>query len=224
MIHCCILLDILCEPLLPVCRRGSLEGELHLYSTFCWVLYRQVVKYGKFSSTLFVYTCLPPFCIHKWAPERGRVVKDFFFNLHNKMGSSVTYLDVRLRRALVSKLRTITYIILPVYTSQCCRSQWPRGLRRRSAAGRLLRSWVWIPPGAWMFVCCECCVLSGRGLCDELITHPEESYRLCCVIVCDLETSRIGAPYTYDISSLRVNDLTLILLTWRKWWANNASK
>jgi len=28
------------------------------------------------------------------------------------MGSSVTYLDVRLRRALGSKLRTITYIII----------------------------------------------------------------------------------------------------------------
>jgi len=54
-------------------------------------------------------------------------------------------------------------------------------------------------------------VLSGRGLCDELITRPEES------VVCDLETSRIGAPYIYDISCLRVNDLTLILLTWRKW-------
>ena len=66
-------------------------------------------------------------------------------------------------------------------------SQWPRGLRRRSAAARLLRSWVRIPPGAWMFVCCECRVLSGRGLCDELITRPEESYRLCCVVVCDLE-------------------------------------
>jgi len=38
-----------------------------------------------------------------------------------------------------------------------------------------------------MFVCCECCVLSGRGLCDVLITRPEESYRLCCVVVCDLE-------------------------------------
>jgi len=50
-------------------------------------------------------------------------------------------------------------------------------------------------------------VLSGRGLCDELITGPEESYRLCCVVVCDLETSRIGAPYIYDISSLRVNQL-----------------
>ena len=31
--------------------------------------------------------------------------------------------------------------------------------------------------------------------------------------------------YIHDISSLRVNDLTLILLTWRKWWTpNNASK
>ena len=30
--------------------------------------------------------------------------------------------------------------------------------------------------------------------------------------------------YIFDISSLRVNDLTLILLTWRKWTPNNASK
>jgi len=45
-----------------------------------------------------------------------------------------------------------------------------------------------------MFVCCECCVLSGRGLCDELITRPEESYRLWCV-VCDLETSRMKRPW-----------------------------
>jgi len=66
-----------------------------------------------------------------------------------------------------------------------------------SQAARLLRSWVRIPPGAWIFVCCDCRVLSGRGLCDELITRPEESYRLCCVVVCVLETSRIGAPYIY---------------------------
>jgi len=39
--------------------------------------------------------------------------------------------------------------------------------------------------------------LSGRGLCDELITCPEESYRLWCAVVCDLESSRIGAPYIY---------------------------
>jgi hypothetical protein len=94
-----------------------------------------------------------------------------------------------------------------------------------SAAAHLLRSWVRIPPGAWIFVCCECRVLSGRGLCDELITRSEESYRLFCVVVCDLETSRIGVPYIHDISNLRVKLLTLILLTWRKWWGpNNPSK
>ena len=71
----------------------------------------------------------------------------------------------------------------------------------RPAAAHLLRSWVRFPPGAWIFVCCECRVLSGRGLCDELITRPEVSYRLWCV-VCDLETSRIGAPYIYIYMTL----------------------
>ena len=28
---------------------------------------------------------------------------------------------------------------------------------------------------------------------------------MCCVVVYDLETSRMGAPYIYDISHLRVN-------------------
>jgi len=70
-----------------------------------------------------------------------------------------------------------------------CQSQWPRGLRRRSAAARLLRLRVRIPPGMWMSVYCECCVSSGRDLCVGLITSPEESHRLRCVVMCDLETS-----------------------------------
>jgi len=36
--------------------------------------------------------------------------------------------------------------------------------------------WPRCPPQ--IFVCCKCCVLSGRGLCEELITRPKESYRL----------------------------------------------
>ena len=44
-------------------------------------------------------------------------------------------------------------------------------------------------PTGGMGVCRECCVLSGRGLCDKLINRPDESYRLWCVVVCDLETS-----------------------------------
>jgi hypothetical protein len=33
-------------------------------------------------------------------------------------------------------------------------------------------------------------VLSGRGLCDGLITRPEESYRQWCVVVYDQEISK----------------------------------
>ena len=75
--------------------------------------------------------------------------------------------------------------------------EWCSAATCVNSAAHLLRSWVPIPPGAWIFVCCECRVLSGRGLCDELITRPEESYRLRCVVECDLETSRMGAPYIY---------------------------
>jgi len=75
------------------------------------------------------------------------------------------------------------------------RSQWPRGLRCGSAAVHLLGLWVLIPLGAWMSVCCEGCVLAGRGTRDGLITRPEESYRLWCVVVCDLETSWMRRPW-----------------------------
>jgi hypothetical protein len=45
-----------------------------------------------------------------------------------------------------------------------------------------------------MDICREFCVLSGRGLCDQLITCPEESHSLRCVVMCDLGTSRIRRP------------------------------
>jgi hypothetical protein len=67
------------------------------------------------------------------------------------------------------------------------RSQWLRVLRRGTAAASLLGLWVRNARGAWMSVClsvcCECCVLSGRGLCDGLITGPEESNWVLCVWV-----------------------------------------
>jgi hypothetical protein len=40
-----------------------------------------------------------------------------------------------------------------------------------------------------------CCTLSGRGLCDELITRPEESYRMWYVVACDTETSWMRRPW-----------------------------
>ena len=44
-------------------------------------------------------------------------------------------------------------------------------------------------------VCRGCCVLSGRGLCGELVTRPEASYRLWYVVVCDIETSLMRRPW-----------------------------
>jgi hypothetical protein len=43
-----------------------------------------------------------------------------------------------------------------------------------------------------MFVCVECCVLSGIGHCDELITRPEESYgclSVLSVVCCQVEVT-----------------------------------
>jgi len=49
---------------------------------------------------------------------------------------------------------------------------------RGSGAVRLLRLRVRIPPAACMSVCCKCCVLSSRGLCDGPIPSPKEPYRM----------------------------------------------
>ena len=96
-----------------------------------------------------------------------------------------------------------------------CRSQWPRDLRRRSASARLLRLWVRIPPRTWMSVCCECCVLSGRGLCVGLITRPEESYRLWCVVMCDLETSWMRRSWPTGVCCAQINNKR-----WQHGWQN----
>ena len=92
-------------------------------------------------------------------------LKLFKFNVlpTTKMKKTITHETV-----LVNLTKLSYFIIIQSYRHNC-RSQWPRGLRRRSTAAHLLRSWVRIPPRAWMFLCCSCCVLSGRGLCDGLI-------------------------------------------------------
>jgi hypothetical protein len=56
--------------------------------------------------------------------------------------------------------------------------------------GRLPVDIVGSNPTGGMDVCLLW-VLSGRGLCDEPITRPEESYRLWCVVVCDLEKTNL---------------------------------
>jgi hypothetical protein len=57
------------------------------------------------------------------------------------------------------------------------------GLIYRTAAARFLGLRFWIPLGTKMCVCLECCVLSGRRLCDGPIPRTQESYRVFCVWV-----------------------------------------
>ena len=86
----------------------------------------------------------------------------------------------------------------------------------------MLRFWVRIPPMACMFVCCECCVLSIRGLCDGLITRPEESYRLWRVIVYDLETSWMRRPWTSGGSRAKNKQLTVAFcLSNKSFWLSS---
>jgi hypothetical protein len=80
-------------------------------------------------------------------------------------------------------------------------TQWQRGLRRGSTAARLLGLQVRIPPGAWLSVSCECCVLSGRGLYDGPLTRPAESYRLWCVTM-----SKVEEPHTENLSTLGLSN------------------
>jgi hypothetical protein len=53
------------------------------------------------------------------------------------------------------------------------RSRWPGDLRRGSATVRFWGLRARIPPGAWMFIGIECCVVQFRGLCHR----PDPSSR-----------------------------------------------
>ena len=60
---------------------------------------------------------------------------------------------------------------------------------KAQVCGRTAAETVGSNPTRGMGVCCECFVLSVRGLCDELITRPRDFYRVWWGVVCDLETS-----------------------------------
>ena len=55
-------------------------------------------------------------------------------------------------------------------------------------ADRLLVLRVRFPPATWMSISCECCVLSGRGLCDGPVARPESHFD-CGASECDREGS-----------------------------------
>ena len=79
----------------------------------------------------------------------------------------------------------IKFYFLPSFLFLCRRSRWPRGLRRGSAAARLLGLRVRIPSGHG-FLCLmtvTCC--AGRAPCHVPVSCPVKFYRKqVCVCVC----------------------------------------
>jgi hypothetical protein len=94
-------------------------------------------------------------------------------------------------RLLIAKYNDI------IYTTVASHSPVPAFARSKAwVCGRSSAEIVGLnPTGGMDSVCCECCVLSGRSLCDKPITRPEKSYRLWCVVMCDLETSKMRKPW-----------------------------
>ena len=75
------------------------------------------------------------------------------------------------------------------------RSQWPSGLGCGFAGACLLRLRVRIPPGAWMSVSCECCVLSVE---KSLWRADHSSRGLLPIMVCDSVIKGSNNCYTYS--------------------------
>ena len=77
----------------------------------------------------------------------------------------------------------LAYTVFTNINDYISRSQWPRGLRGRSVAARLLRLWVRIPPGTWMSVAgvvyCQVEVFAtSRSLVQRIPTDRVASFRV----------------------------------------------
>jgi hypothetical protein len=120
----------------------------------------------------------------------------FLFSLH--ILSKTFFIPARIQRDLAINVRTssckVSIIIVRFYTPKC------RSLAERSKTrvyGCSLAGITGSNPIGGMDVSVVVTVvcLSGTGLCDWPIPRPEESYRLWCVIMCDLHTSRFRGPW-----------------------------
>jgi hypothetical protein len=62
-------------------------------------------------------------------------------------------------------------------------------------------------------------MFSGKGLCDELITRPEESYRLWCIVVCNLQILKNEEAMTRVGSQRQSGNIYIyIICIWLEYW------
>jgi len=89
-------------------------------------------------------------------------------------------LDCNYNRTEINEIKFF-YIHNLHYYIMVSRSRRPRGLRRGSAAARLLRLWVRISPGTWTFVFCECYQVEVSATSWSLVQRSPTD---CCASLC----------------------------------------
>jgi hypothetical protein len=135
-----------------------------------------------------VYGCL----LFLWVGKGGRLLHNFlpaitYLSPGYCIPVSLHPLDVSCPAVLLSlnlsKRRNILFNPILNFRFVLKETRVPAAARSNTwVCGRSHAEFVgWNPGGAWMFVRCENCLLSGRGLCVGLIARPEESYRGWCV-------------------------------------------
>ena len=165
----------------------EIKSKLSLRTASCHSVQSSVIHFASYTRTRLIHrTLIVPLLLH-------RRESSSYYGKRIDKGVGEQQVTGDWRKLYNEKLHEFYWSVNTVR-----RSQWPNGLRRGSTAARLLKLRVRIPSGAWMSLYCECCVLPGRRLCDGTIPHPEESYRLRCVIVCDLEKLENGEAKTHS--------------------------
>jgi hypothetical protein len=94
------------------------------------------------------------------------------------------------------------------------RSQWPRGLRRRSMAARLLRSWVRSSPEARMFVCCVCCCVVSATNWSLVHTSPTDCGASLCVIKKSRERWGHSPRWAAELEKIIIIIIIIIYCSW----------
>ena len=169
-------------------------------------------------------------CVAQVFFSRGPPLWAWFIFRPPSPPAHISYTLLLKKAALISTVfvHYSVFILLLFGIFYCCyiffghntdrRSQCPRDPRRGSAVTRLLRLRVRIPSGAWMYVCCESCVVSG-SLFVGLITCPEETYRVWGVWVWSWSLENEGAVTHWGLlrlggkrNNLFTHDIVNILL------------
>ena len=119
----------------------------HKYGIFSWWWAHSCPKHVEKSNKHIKKIYAPSWLyLQDYTGMHGQQYTKFYKNFESA-DTNLLVLKLQLRRDFV------------ILTFQC-RSQWPRGLRRRSVAARLLKLWVRTPPGhgclsVVIVVCCQ---------------------------------------------------------------------